>query len=34
MREIEEDLGVVIAPPAQTPLATVENDDLRLRLWL
>jgi 8-oxo-dGTP diphosphatase len=34
VREVEEELGVTIAPPVEPPLATVENGDLRLRIWL
>ena len=33
-REIEEEIGVVIARPIDPPLATHEDGDLRLRIWL
>lgn len=34
VREIEEEIGVVIARPADSPLATFESDELRIRIWL
>jgi 8-oxo-dGTP diphosphatase len=33
-REIEEELGVVIARPVDGPLAMFETDELRVRIWL
>jgi 8-oxo-dGTP diphosphatase len=34
VREIAEEIGVVIARPSGAPLVTFANADLRLRIWL
>ena len=34
VREIAEEIGVVIPRPSATPLTTFETDDVRLRVWL
>jgi len=34
VREIHEEIGVVIVRPNDAPLAMFEADDLRLRIWL
>ena len=33
VREIAEEIGVAIEPPAHPPSATFEEGDLRLRIW-
>jgi 8-oxo-dGTP diphosphatase len=34
VREIEEEVGVVIARPTDPPIVTVEEGELRLRIWV
>jgi mutator protein MutT len=34
VREVEEEISVAIARPSDPPMATLEDGDLRLRVWL